>query len=75
MKKLFSAIKKVTPDQAVATELAMAELELLKDLSHLEFYESCVGYHRARVTRLRAHKSAPDPGSTMVVAKYVREAT
>ena len=66
MKKLFSAIKKVTPDQAVATELAMAELELLKDLSHLEFYESCVSYHRARVTRLRAHKSASQASGVSV---------
>ena len=48
-------VKTVTPAQAIAWELAEAEMELLKAETGVEWAPSAVIYNKNRITRLRAY--------------------
>lgn len=52
---------KPTPQELAAEELAQAERELLVTLSSLEFTQSMVAYHKARVARLKLFISKDAP--------------
>ena len=48
-------VKTVTPAQAIAWELAEAEMELLKAETGVEWAQSAVTYNKNRIKRLRAY--------------------
>jgi hypothetical protein len=50
--------KPMTPLQAVANELAEAELQLLKAETGVEYAQALVDYNKARVNRLKAYLNA-----------------
>lgn len=52
MKRMF---KRTTPLQAVADELAEAEMQLLKAETGVEYAQSLVNFNRSRVKRLKAY--------------------
>lgn len=45
--------KRITPLQAIANELAEAEMELLKAETGVEYAQALVSYNKNRVKRLR----------------------
>lgn len=47
-------LRRVTPAEIVAKELAEAELQLLSAQTHQEYAQSLIYYNEARVKRLRA---------------------
>jgi len=48
-------VKTVTPAQAIAWELAEAEMELLKAETGVEWAQSAVTYNKNRIKRLQAY--------------------
>jgi molybdopterin-guanine dinucleotide biosynthesis protein A len=46
-------MRRLTPAEVAAKELADAELELLTALTHREYAQSLIDYNEARVKRLR----------------------
>jgi len=50
-----SLFKRLTPLQAIAAELAEAEMELLKSETLREYAESRVGYNKSRIKRLKSY--------------------
>ena len=48
-------IKTVTPAQAIARELAEAEMELLKAETGVEWAQASVTYNKNRIKRLKAY--------------------
>ena len=58
MSDLKTIFKTPTPLQVAATELAQAELELLKAETGVEFASSLVTFNKQRVTRLRSYIKA-----------------
>lgn len=47
--------KRITPSDAIAAELAEAEMALLKAETGVEYAQSLVDYNTARVKRLKAY--------------------
>jgi len=47
--------QRITPSEAVTTELAEAEVNLLKAETGVEYAQSLVAYNKARVKRLSAY--------------------
>ncbi len=54
MMTIKRALRRLTPAEVAAKELADAELELLSALSHRDYAQSIIDYNTARVKRLRA---------------------
>ncbi len=52
IKQLF---QRVTPPDAIAAELAEAEMALLRAETGVEYAQSLVDYNKARVKRLKAY--------------------
>jgi hypothetical protein len=53
-------IKTITPAQAVARELAEAEMELLRAETGVEYAQSAVTYNKNRIKRLKAYMAPPE---------------
>lgn len=51
-------VKTVTPAQAIASELAEAEMELLRAETGVEYAQSAVTYNKNRIKRLKAYMAA-----------------
>jgi hypothetical protein len=51
-------LRRLTPTEVAARELADAELHLLEAQSAREYAEAMVNYHRQRIARLRAFLAA-----------------
>ncbi len=61
IKATFKALfGRVTPIEAVAAELAEAEMSLLRAETGVEYAQSLVAYNKSRVKRLRAYLSATE---------------
>lgn len=54
-------LKRVTPSQAIAGELAEAEMELLRAETGVEYAQALVTYNKNRVKRLKAYVAAEEP--------------
>lgn len=52
-------MRRVTPEEKAAEELALAELSRLEAQSALEYASSMVDYHNARIRRLREFLKDP----------------
>lgn len=48
------ALRRLTPAEVAAKELADAELELLSAMTHKEFAQSLIDYNESRCKRLRS---------------------
>ena len=57
-------LKQVTPAQAIARELATAEMELLKAETGVEYAQALVTYNKNRVKRLKAYMNVPTEEKT-----------
>ncbi len=53
--------KTVTPAQAIARELAEAEMELLRAETGVEWAQSVVTYNKNRIKRLKAYLAVEEP--------------
>jgi hypothetical protein len=53
-----SMVKTVTPAQAIAWELAEAEMALLRAETGVDFAQSEVAYNKNRIKRLKAYMAA-----------------
>ena len=53
------ALRRFTPEEKAAEELALAELSRLEAQSALEYANSMVDYHNARIRRLREFLKDP----------------
>ncbi len=60
MISIRNLFKRVTPIEAVAAELAEAEMSLLRAETGVEYAQSLVAYNKSRVKRLRAYLSATE---------------
>ncbi len=58
LKNLLQMFKRITPTEAIAAELAEAEMQLLKAETGVEYAQSLVDYNKARVKRLKAYLNA-----------------
>ena len=52
-------VKAVTPAQAIAWELAEAEMALLKAETGVEYAQSEVAFNKNRIKRLKAYMNVP----------------
>jgi hypothetical protein len=52
-------VKTVTPAQAIAWELAEAEMALLKAETGVEYAQSEVAFNKNRIKRLKAYMNVP----------------
>lgn len=48
-----------TPAEAIATELAEAEMELLRAETSVEYAQAVVTYNKSRIKRLKAYGNEP----------------
>lgn len=55
MTYIKSIFKRLTPMQAIANELAEAEMQLLKAETGVEYAQSLVSFNKSRVKRLKAY--------------------
>ena len=55
LKNLLQMFKRITPTEAIAAELAEAEMQLLKAETGVEYAQALVDYNKARVKRLKAY--------------------
>ena len=56
--KLLEVSKVLTPAQAVALELKVAEFALLRAETGVEYAQALVAYNRNRIKRLKAYTEA-----------------
>lgn len=56
--------KRISPADAIANELAEAEMELLKAETGVEYAQALVSYNKNRVKRLKAYLVPPEEKST-----------
>ena len=56
-------MRRLTPAEVAAKELADAELELLTALTHREYAQSLIDYNEARCKRLRSFLAKLDKGA------------
>lgn len=54
-------LKRVTPTQAIAGELAEAEMALLRAETGVEYASALVTYNKNRVKRLKAYMAVEEP--------------
>ena len=54
IQQLKRIMRRLTPAEVAAKELADAELELLTALTHREYAQSLIDYNESRCKRLRA---------------------
>lgn len=59
--ELRKLLKQVTPNQAVVSELAEAEMALLRAETGVEYASALVTYNKQRVKRLKAYLNVPTP--------------
>ena len=57
-------LKQVTPTQAIAGELAEAEMALLRAETGVEYASALVTYNKNRVKRLKAYLNVPTEEKT-----------
>lgn len=57
-------LKRVTPTQAIAGELAEAEMALLRAETGVEYASALVTYNKNRVKRLKAYLNVPTEEKT-----------
>jgi len=62
MEFLKVMFKRITPLQAIANELAEAEMELLKAETGVEYAAALVTYNKNRVKRLKAYMAEINKG-------------
>ena len=56
-------MRRLTPAEVAAKELADAELELLTAFTHREYAQSLIDYNETRVKRLRTFLAKLDKGA------------
>jgi hypothetical protein len=66
MEFLKVMFKRITPTQAIANELAEAEMELLKAETGVEYAAALVTYNKNRVKRLKAYMAEINKGEEHV---------
>lgn len=57
-------LRRLTPAEVAAKELADAELELLSAMTHKEFAQSLISYNESRCKRLRTFLTTLEPSIT-----------
>ena len=57
-------LKRITPAQAIVTELAEAEMALLKAETGGEYAQAAVTFNKSRVKRLKAYLNVPTEEKT-----------
>ena len=57
-------LKSITPAQAIVTELAEAEMALLRAETGVEYAQAAVTYNKSRVKRLKAYLNVPTEEKT-----------
>ena len=57
--ELRTMFKRVTPAQAIVTELAEAEMSLLKAETGVEYAQAAVMFNKSRVKRLKPYLNVP----------------
>lgn len=63
IKDIKRVLRRLTPAEVAAKELADAELELLEAMTGREYAQSMVDYNETRVKRLRSFLAKLDKGA------------
>ena len=63
IKHIKRLLRRMTPAEVAAKELADAELELLTAMTHKEFAQSLIDYNESRCKRLRSFLAKLDKGA------------